>query len=84
MKKKLRIVLLSIGAVIASCLFLGIISTHTSPTIKDASFAGGSGTIEDPWQIEKVEQLVAINKHLDGCFILINDIVGLMDTVTIE
>lgn len=74
MKKKLRIVLLSIGAVIASCLLWGVISTHTSPTIKDASFAGGSGTIENPWQIENVEQLVAINKHLDGCFILINDI----------
>lgn len=74
MKKKLKIVLLSIVAVIAICLLWGIISTHTSPSVKDVSFAGGSGTAEDPWQIENALQLVAVNNHLDGCFVLMSDI----------
>ena len=39
-----------------------------------AQFAGGSGTIEDPYQIETVEQLQEIRNHLDRHFIQIADI----------
>lgn len=73
-KKKIFIVLLTIVAVLALLLMGTFISTCTSPNIKDVDFAGGSGTIDDPWQIENVEQLVAVNNHLDGCYILTNDI----------
>ncbi len=34
-----------------------------------AQFAGGSGTAEDPWQIESPAQLLNIDDHLDGHFI---------------
>jgi hypothetical protein len=39
-----------------------------------SQFAGGDGTPENPYQIETVEQLQAMNDHLDKHFILMNDI----------
>lgn len=40
----------------------------------ETEFAGGSGTMEDPWQIEDADQLQAVGSHLDGHFILAADI----------
>ncbi|MGN1022262.1 MAG: GLUG motif-containing protein, partial [Lachnospiraceae bacterium] len=37
-------------------------------------YAGGSGTAEDPWQIETAEEFSAIREHLDGNFVLTADI----------
>tara|TARA_B100000378_G_scaffold169674_1_gene136770 strand:+ start:6270 stop:11798 length:5529 start_codon:yes stop_codon:yes gene_type:complete len=42
----------------------------------EVPFAGGSGTVEDPWQITTLEQLQAMDDPLfmEGHFILMNDI----------
>ncbi len=42
----------------------------------EVPFAGGSGTVEDPWQITTLEQLQAIDDpiYMDRHFILMNDI----------
>lgn len=45
-----------------------------APFAAMAQFAGGSGTSEDPWQVETLEHLQAINDHLDAHFIQIADI----------
>ncbi|MDI6401675.1 hypothetical protein QLX67_06695, partial [Balneolaceae bacterium ANBcel3] len=37
-------------------------------------FAGGSGTIDDPWHIETIEQLQHISEDLEAHYILIQDI----------
>jgi hypothetical protein len=39
-----------------------------------SQFAGGEGTLDNPYQIETVEQLQAVKDHLDKHFILMNDI----------
>lgn len=39
-----------------------------------AQFAGGSGTVEDPYQVSTVEHLQAISDYPDKHFILVNDI----------
>ncbi|MCF7833377.1 MAG: T9SS type A sorting domain-containing protein [Candidatus Marinimicrobia bacterium] len=39
-----------------------------------SSFAGGSGTSEDPYQISTIQQLQNMNLDLDAHYILINDI----------
>lgn len=39
-----------------------------------AQFAGGSGTIEDPYQISNATELDSVRNHLEDHFILINDI----------
>ena len=39
-----------------------------------SQFSGGSGTIEDPWQISNVDELQLMKDHLNSNFILINDI----------
>ena len=40
----------------------------------NASFAGGNGTLSDPYQISNVTQLQAINDNLSAHYELINDI----------
>ncbi len=40
----------------------------------DNGFAGGNGTIEDPWQIASAEQLDLIRENLTGHYALIDDI----------
>ncbi|MBP3193892.1 hypothetical protein [Natronogracilivirga saccharolytica] len=45
-----------------------------SATTATAQFAGGSGTEDDPYQIETVEQLQDIRNHTDKHFIQIADI----------
>jgi hypothetical protein len=37
-------------------------------------FAGGQGTLEDPYQIATAEQLASINDYLDKSFVLVSDI----------
>lgn len=39
----------------------------------DSIYAGGSGTAEDPWQIETAEEFSAIRENLDGNFVLTGD-----------
>ena len=41
----------------------------TSPFITLAQFAGGNGTIADPYQIENPEQLDAVRNYLNMSFI---------------
>ena len=43
-------------------------------SVSQAQFAGGSGTDEDPYQIETLEQLQEIRNHLDKHFIQTADI----------
>ena len=40
----------------------------------DKSFAGGSGTVEDPWQVATAEQLDSIRNDLTAHYILTDDI----------
>lgn len=40
----------------------------------DDNFAGGDGSIENPYQIATARQLDAVRNHLDSNFVLINDI----------
>ncbi|MDG5767104.1 SusE domain-containing protein [Balneolales bacterium ANBcel1] len=41
---------------------------------QQSSFAGGSGTIDDPWHIETIQQLQQISDDLDAHYLLVNDI----------
>lgn len=40
----------------------------------DDNFAGGDGSVENPYQIATIEQLDAVRNHLNSHFILLNDI----------
>lgn len=40
----------------------------------DDNFAGGDGSVENPYQIATARQLDAVRNHLDSNFVLINDI----------
>ncbi len=53
---------------------MGEWSETWSFTILDTPFSGGSGTEADPWHVSSVEQLQAINDHLDAHFLQIRDI----------
>lgn len=60
--------------VLLSILFIALVTSTAS-----AQFAGGSGTEENPYQIETLEQLQAIadSIHLDKHFIQTTDITHL-------
>lgn len=47
--------------------------TDPTPGIDD-KFAGGDGSVENPYQIATIEQLDAVRNHLNSHFILLNDI----------
>jgi hypothetical protein len=55
-------------------------TTYTMPaqnvtvTANFAPFPGGSGTEEDPYQIENWYDLDDVRNYLDSCFILVNDL----------
>ncbi|MBN7773921.1 S-layer homology domain-containing protein [Clostridium aminobutyricum] len=56
------------------------IGSYTGPSVTEkvttsgAVFAGGTGTVLDPWQVATKEQLALIQEHLDGHFVLTSDI----------
>lgn len=47
-------------------LLLTILFTALTISTAQAQFAGGSGTEEDPYQVETVEQLQEIRNHTDN------------------
>lgn len=49
-------------------------STEVSSTTLQTVFAGGIGTVEDPYQVADAEQLDAVRKDLTASYILIADI----------
>ena len=50
-------------------------SPDPDPTLGiDDNFAGGDGSVENPYQIATIEQLDAVRNHLNSHFILLNDI----------
>ncbi len=53
---------------------LVILLISFSNSIVQAKFAGGSGTEEDPWHVETIDQLQEIRNHTDRHFIQVNDI----------
>ena len=55
-------------------VILTILISVFAISVSHAQFAGGSGTVEDPYQIETVDQLQEIRNHLDRHFIQIADI----------
>ncbi len=55
-------------------LLLSVLLTGFITSSTQAQFAGGSGTEEDPYQIETVDQLQEIRNHTDKHFIQIADI----------
>jgi len=55
-------------------VILTIIITAFALSASHAQFAGGSGTADDPYQVQTVEQLQEIQNHLDKHFIQIADI----------
>jgi hypothetical protein len=60
--------------IISLYVIIPIIMIVMVSSISSAQFAGGTGTPENPYQIETVEQLQAMKDHLDKHFILMNDI----------
>lgn len=65
-------VLLALTLALSLCLSLMVPSFAASSTA--SLFAGGSGTKEDPYQIETVAQMLAINTDLGGNYELAADI----------
>lgn len=49
-------------------------SALSARILLDSAFAGGEGTPKKPYLIETPEQLDAVRKHLDGSFVLKNDV----------
>ena len=43
-------------------------------TVSASTFAGGDGSLENPYQISTAEQLNAVRNDLDACYILVKDI----------
>ena len=56
------------------CIVMVFIMMLTVTAVADSSFAGGSGTKEDPWQIASADQLNLIRENLAGYYILTADI----------
>jgi hypothetical protein len=56
------------------CIVLVFIMALTVTAVADGSFAGGSGTKEDPWQIASADQLNLVHENLAGHYVLTADI----------
>jgi len=56
------------------CMVLVFIMALAVTAVADSSFAGGSGTKEDPWQIASADQLNLVRENLAGHYILTADI----------
>lgn len=68
MKKKSLSVLLSL------CLSLVFLVVLAVPAFAAEGFAGGKGTVGNPWHIRTVSQLQEVKNHLDGHFVLDKDL----------
>lgn len=55
-------------------ILTGLTSLFLLISTANAQFAGGSGTLEDPYQVATLEQLQEVNNHLDKHFIQTSDI----------
>ena len=84
MKKKILTPLLTF-AIVLSIALAGCNSNTTqnssnhntdvsSTSALQTLFAGGTGTVEDPWQVESAEQLDAVHQDLTASYILTSDI----------
>ncbi len=62
------------GVLVKQTSFRVIGETVEPPTEPDVRFAGGSGTADDPYQIEEWNHLHLIRDHLENYFVLINDL----------
>lgn len=54
----------------AIVLFFGFLGTNIN-----AQFAGGDGSQSNPWQITTIAELDSVRNHLDGNFVLMNDLI---------
>ncbi|PPL00412.1 MBG domain-containing protein [Parapedobacter indicus] len=63
-----------VGQLLLNTLLTLLIVTRLAGSVPGVSFAGGSGTEDNPYQIATVEQLQAMREHLDKHFILVADI----------
>lgn len=43
-------------------------------SVQESGFAGGSGTVEDPWQVATAEQMNQVKNKLDGHYVLTADL----------
>lgn len=43
-------------------------------SVQESGFAGGSGTVQDPWQVANAEQMNQVKNQLDGHYVLTADI----------
>lgn len=75
-EKYIKIVMLFI--IILFVVLFGKLSNVYANNNED--YKQGSGTEEDPYVISTPKELYAINKHMDACFILNNDIDLTYDT----
>lgn len=55
-------------------LVLMVVMLLTAAALAESDFAGGSGTMEDPWQIASAEQLILVRENLGGHYVLAADI----------
>ncbi len=56
------------------CIALMSLMMFTAVEAAENGFAGGSGTAEDPWQIETAQQLDLIREDLSGHYVLTADL----------
>jgi hypothetical protein len=55
-------------------MVLSILTAMPQEESVEGTFAGGSGTAGDPYQISNADELQAMNTDPDACYILVNDI----------
>ena len=60
---------LAIALILAVLLSVAVVNSFA-----DSAFAGGSGTADDPWQIETAQQLDRVREDLTACYVLTADI----------
>jgi len=63
-----------LSKVLLMTMVIGMVGVIGIPNVTAATFAGGSGTEQDPYQVSTPDQLNAVRDYLDCWFIQINDI----------
>lgn len=59
---------------IAICMVILVVPVHAEETMMSSIFAGGDGTVDNPYQVATVEQLNAVRNNLGAHYVQVANI----------